>query len=55
MHVSFSTIYNEAIAEYVRQKELEKWKSGANKALKDETYRKEMSEMGDDEGDPYAY
>ena len=54
MRVSFSTIYNEAIAQYLRQKELEKWENGASAAMKDKSYR-EFSETVDDDGGLYDY
>ena len=33
LKVSLSSIYNEAIANYLKQKELEKWKRGVSLAL----------------------
>jgi len=38
LKVSFSTIYNEAIANYIKQKELEKWQKGVDMALNDKEY-----------------
>ena len=55
MQVSFSTIYNEAIAQYVRQKEIERWQKGAQKALGDGKYLKEATEIGSDDGEIHDY
>jgi len=38
LKVSLSTIYNEAIANYIKQKELEKWQKGVEMALNDKEY-----------------
>jgi len=38
LKVSLSTIYNEAIANYLKQKELDKWQKGVSIALKDKEY-----------------
>lgn len=38
LKVSLSSIYNEAIAEYLKQKELEKWQKGVSLALEDKEY-----------------
>ena len=35
LKVSLSAIYNEAIANYIKQKELEKWQKGVDMALND--------------------
>jgi predicted transcriptional regulator len=43
LQVSLSTIYNEAIANYLKQKELEKWHRGVAMALDDEEYLKEQT------------
>jgi len=43
LEVSLSTIYNEAIANYLKQKELEKWHKGVAMALEDEEYLQEIA------------
>lgn len=55
LHVSFSTIYNEAISNYIKQKELEKWQKGVDMALKDRTYMDLSTELSQDVGDVYEY
>jgi len=50
MKVSLSAIYNEAIADYLRQKELEKWEQAASQAAEDRDYRTHSEEIGDDDG-----
>jgi predicted transcriptional regulator len=55
MHMSLSAIYNEAIANYIKQKELEKWQRGAERAVKDKAYMKLSEEFGNDQGDIYEY
>jgi len=55
LHVSFSTIYNEAIANYIKQKELEKWQKGVDMALKDKSYMNLSQELSQDVGDVYEY
>jgi len=55
LHVSFSTIYNEAIANYIKQKELEKWQKGVDMALKDKNYMNLSQELSQDAGDVYEY
>ena len=55
LHVSLSTIYNEAIANYIKQKELDKWKQGVSLALKDKDYMNLTKELGSDGGDVYEY
>ena len=55
MHISFSAIYNEAIANYVKQKELEKWRKGAELAMEDKEYMALSEEFGGDQGDLYEY
>jgi len=47
MHVSLSAICNEALINYIKQKELEKWEQGAVFASKDENYLKLAEEMDD--------
>ena len=55
MHMSLSAIYNEAIVNYIKQKELEKWQKGAERAVKDKEYMKLSEEFGNDQGDIYEY
>ncbi len=55
LKVSLSTIYNEAIKNYVRQKELERWKRAAESAAKDKKYTADMKEFGSDDGGIYEY
>ncbi len=55
LHVSFSTIYNEAISNYIKQKELEKWQKGVDMALKDTNYMDLSKELSQDAGDVYEY
>ena len=55
LNVSLSTIYNEAIANYIEQKELERWKKGVSLALKDSEYKKLYKELSSDSGDIYEY
>jgi post-segregation antitoxin (ccd killing protein) len=55
LKVSLSAIYNEAIANYIKQKELEKWQKGVDMALNDQEYMTMSKELGSDNGDIYAY
>lgn len=55
LHVSLSTIYNEAIANYIKQKELDKWEQGVSLALEDKEYMAFTKELGSDGGDIYEY
>ncbi len=55
LHVSLSTIYNEAIANYLKQKELDKWQKGVTLALNDKEYITLSKELGSDNGDIYEY
>ncbi len=55
LHVSLSTIYNEAIANYIKQKELDKWQKGVSLALEDKKYIALTKEFGSDGGDVYEY
>ena len=55
LHVSLSTIYNEAIANYIKQQELQKWQKGIDLALKDKDYIDFTQEMQADTGDIYEY
>ena len=55
LHVPFSTIYNEAITQYIKEKELDKWKKGVSLALEDKEYTALAQELGSDNGDIYDY
>lgn len=55
LHVSLSSIYNEAIANHLKQKELDKWQKGVTLALEDKEYMSLSSELGADDGDHYEY
>ncbi|MEA2048376.1 MAG: hypothetical protein U9O64_08035 [Campylobacterota bacterium] len=55
LKVSLSSIYNEAIAEYLKQKELDKWQKGVSLALEDKEYMSVSKEFSNDNGDMYEY
>jgi predicted transcriptional regulator len=55
MKVSLSAIYNDAIANYIKQKELDKWQKGVELALDDKEYIALVDELGTDNGDIYEY
>jgi post-segregation antitoxin (ccd killing protein) len=55
LKISMSAIYNEAISNYLKQKELEKWHKGVSLALKDKDYMAFSEELGSDTGDLYEY
>jgi post-segregation antitoxin (ccd killing protein) len=55
LHVSLSSIYNEAIANHLKQKELDKWQKGVSLALDDKDYMSLSKELGADAGDVYEY
>ncbi|SFV64013.1 hypothetical protein MNB_SV-13-1302 [hydrothermal vent metagenome] len=55
LKVSLSSIYNEAIAYYLKQKELDKWQKGVSLALQDKEYMALSKELGNDNGDIYEY
>jgi len=38
LQISLSAIYNEAIANYLKQKEIERWRRGVSMALEDKEY-----------------
>ena len=46
LHTSLSSIYNDAIASYLKQKELEKWERGVSMALEDSEYMTLVGEWG---------
>ena len=55
LKVSLSAIYNEAIVNYLKQKELDKWEKGISLALKDKEYMSLSKELSSDNGDLYEY
>ncbi len=55
LKVSLSAIYNEAIANYIKEKELEKWQKGVEIALNDKEYINMTQELTSDNGDIYEY
>ncbi|RUM74010.1 MAG: hypothetical protein DSZ12_06245 [Sulfurovum sp.] len=55
LHVSLSHIYNEAIATYIKQKELDKWQKGVELALDDKAYILLSKELSQDTSDVYEY
>jgi post-segregation antitoxin (ccd killing protein) len=55
LKVSLSVIYNEAIANYIKQKELKKWQRGVDLALEDGEYMALTKELGSDNGDICEY
>ena len=55
LNVSLSTIYNEAIANYIKQKELDRWNQGVSLALEDKGYMALTQVLGSDDGDVYAH
>jgi len=46
LHTSLSSIYKDAIASYLKQKELEKWERGVSMALEDSEYMTLVGEWG---------
>mgnify|MGYP003467463151 CR=1 FL=1 len=52
LKVSLSTIYNEAVKNYIQQKELERWQKGTELALGDTKYLNTASDSG---GELYDY
>jgi predicted DNA-binding protein len=55
LNIPLSSIYNEAISNYIKQQELKKWENGVNLALKDSDYLKSIKDNGLDSGDIYEY
>ncbi|WP_292659031.1 type II toxin-antitoxin system CcdA family antitoxin [Nitratifractor sp.] len=55
MGVSLSSIYNEAIADYLKRKELERWEEAASKAVNDQEYRSFGEVVGEDDGGFHEY
>ena len=55
LQISLSAIYKEAISNYVKQKELEKWHHGVSMALKDKEYNLFQDDIDHDDGGLYDY
>jgi post-segregation antitoxin (ccd killing protein) len=55
LKVSLSSIYNEAITNYLKEKEADKWRQGVSLALQDRKYQEWSAELGSDNGDFYDY
>jgi post-segregation antitoxin (ccd killing protein) len=55
LHVSLSSIYNEAITNHLKQKERDKWQKGVALALDDKEYIELSKELSEDVGDVYEY
>lgn len=55
LHMSMSSIYVEAIKEFIEKKEREKWENAALKASKDENYLKFIDELDEIQDDIYEY
>ena len=55
LHVSLSQIYNEAIANHIKQKERDKWEKAVSMALEDKAYMSLTEELSTDSGDLYEY
>ena len=47
LHTSISSIYKEAIEEYLKQKELQKWRTASTMASNDKEYMKFVKEISD--------
>lgn len=50
-----SSIYKEALENYIEQKEIEKWQKGAKLASEDKEYISFVNELSNDQGDIYEY
>ena len=50
LHMPFSHICNEAVVDYLRQRELDKWEEGVKLALDDKAYMAFFLELGVDAG-----
>lgn len=55
LQVSLSSMYNEAIVNYLNQKEAEKWQQGVSMALEDKEYLALSRELSGDSGDIHEY
>jgi hypothetical protein len=55
LKVSLNTIYKNAIADYVKKQELQKWEQGAIKASKNKEYLSYCKDMGNSGADIYEY
>jgi len=54
MSKSLSTLYNQAIKEFIERREVAKWKKASELASKDRHYLKTI-ELGEDSGEFYNY
>jgi predicted transcriptional regulator len=54
MSKSLSTLYNEAIQEFLEKRELEKWQKASKLASQDNEYLK-TTDLGIDSGEIYEY
>ena len=55
LHTSVSSLYKEAMEEYLKQKEIQKWKDAAILASHDKEYMKFVREMDNSVDDMYEY
>ena len=55
LHVSMSTIYKEALEQYLERKEIERWEKGAKLASENKEYRQLCKTIGNDGGEIYEY
>ena len=55
LKISLSSIYNEAIVNYLNKKEAERWQQGVSMALEDKEYIALSSELSGDSGDIHEY
>ena len=54
-HTSISALYKEAMEEYLKQKEIQKWQKAAQLASKDKEYMQFVQEMNNSVDDLYEY
>ena len=55
LKISLNSIYKAAIAEYLEQQEIKKWKKGYELASNDKNYIELCEELGSDNGELYEY
>lgn len=55
LKVSLSSIYKEAIAEYLEKQEIKKWKNGAKLASKNKEYLDLCKDIGNTGAELYEY
>lgn len=55
MKVSLSSMYNEAISNYIREKELLRWQRAAELACQDDDYMQTLQENQNEDGKLYEY